>query len=44
MSPYDSDDLTDVILHSGGMFVVLHSPDTAEHDPDYAEVARFEVR
>ncbi len=42
MSPIDSDDLT-VIVHqkADGRFVVLRSPPTAEHSPDYAEVAVF---
>jgi hypothetical protein len=39
--PFDSDDLTEVIVSEGGAFVVLCSPDTAEHDPDYEEIGRF---
>jgi hypothetical protein len=42
MSPYDSDDLTEVIEEIEGVFVVQRSPDTAEHKPDYAEIARLE--
>jgi hypothetical protein len=41
MSPYDSDDLTDVILEEGDKFVVLRSPETAEHSADYRELGRF---
>jgi len=41
MSPHDSDDLTEVIEPSGGKFVVLWSPETAGHQPDYCELGRF---
>jgi hypothetical protein len=41
MSPYDSDDLTGIIKERDGMFLVLRSADTAEHMPDYEEVAKF---
>jgi hypothetical protein len=41
MSPTRSDDL---IEQEGGEFVVLRSPDTAEHDPDYEELGRFPTR
>jgi DNA-directed RNA polymerase subunit RPC12/RpoP len=44
MSPYDSADLTEVIEQSGDQFVVLWSPETAEHDPAYRELARFPTR
>jgi predicted nucleic acid-binding Zn-ribbon protein len=40
----NSDDLTLVVVPDGSEFVVLHSPDTAEHDPDYREVGRFPTR
>ena len=36
-----SDDLTDVIVEEGDKFVVLRSPETAEHDADYRELGRF---
>lgn len=39
MSPYDSDDLTEVVE---GMFVVRRSPDTGEDGPDYCEIGRFD--
>lgn len=41
MSPYDSEDLTIVIEQEGSEFVVLESPETAEHAPDYRELGRF---
>ena len=44
MSPHDSDDLTEVIEPSGGKFVVLWSPETAGHQPDYCELGRFSTR
>jgi hypothetical protein len=44
MSPYGSDDLTTVIALNKGQFVVLWSPETAEHDPDYCELGRFVTR
>jgi hypothetical protein len=44
MSPTKSDDLTEVITECSGAFIVLRSPDTAEHDPQYRELARFERR
>jgi predicted nucleic acid-binding Zn-ribbon protein len=40
-TPVDSDDLTVLVEPDGNEFVVLRSPDTAEHDPDYREVGRF---
>jgi hypothetical protein len=44
MSPEESDDLTEVIEPHGAEFAVLRSPETAEHDPDYIEVATFSTR
>ena len=45
MSPVSSDDLTIVAQENeDGTFAVLRSPDTAEHDPDYAEVSRAATR
>lgn len=41
MSPYKSDDLTTVIEREGNKFVVLWSPDSAGHDPDYCELGTF---
>ncbi len=44
MTPQTSDDLTEVIEHEGNDFVVLWSPETAEHDPSYCELGRFPTR
>ncbi len=44
MTPYESDDLTEVISEEGSAFVVLRSPDTAEHYADYRELGRFPTR
>jgi NAD-dependent SIR2 family protein deacetylase len=45
MSPAASDDLT-IIVDDGadGVFIVLQSPDSAEHDPAYQEVAHFPTK
>lgn len=44
MSPVMSDDLTEIVVAEGNLFVVLQSPDTAEHEPDYVEIARHSTR
>ena len=44
MSPFKSEDLTAVIEQDGAKFVVLWSPETAEHDPDYRELGIFSTR
>jgi hypothetical protein len=44
MSPFDSANLTEFILEDGDRFVVMRSPETAEHDPDYEELGRFPTR
>ena len=44
MSPNDSDDLTEVIEREGREYVVLSSPETAEHEPNYRELGRFPTR
>jgi hypothetical protein len=44
MSPFKSDDLTEVIEQNGDKFVVLWSPETAEHDPNYCELGIFSTR
>ena len=44
MSPYESDDLTEVVEEDGGEFVALRSPETAGHGPDYEEIGRFATR
>lgn len=44
MSPYESEDLTEVIGQDHDKFVVLRSPETAEDDPAYCELGRFSSR
>jgi hypothetical protein len=44
MTPYRSEDLTELIEPEGNEFVVLRSPETAEHDPAYRELGRFPSR
>jgi predicted nucleic acid-binding Zn-ribbon protein len=44
MSPVNSDDLTYVIEQQGNEFVVLWSPETAEHSPDYCELTSFPAK
>jgi hypothetical protein len=44
MSPLDSNDLTVLIVQEGKKFVVLRSPESAEHDPDYRELGRFPTK
>jgi hypothetical protein len=41
ISPDDSDDLAEIVNEDNGQFAVLVSPETAEHNPAYREVARF---
>jgi hypothetical protein len=41
MSPFDSENLTELIEQDGKEFVAIRSPRSAEHDPDYREVGRF---
>lgn len=40
-TPIDSHDLTNLIIEENGDHLVLRSPDSAEHFPEYNEVARF---
>jgi hypothetical protein len=44
MCPTKSEDLTNLIEQDASEFVVIRSPDTAEHDPDYRELGRFPTR
>lgn len=41
MSPGHSDELTEIIVHEGDEYVVLRSPKSAGHYPDYREIRRF---
>jgi predicted nucleic acid-binding Zn-ribbon protein len=44
MSPHDAEELTTLIEQEGSEFVVLWSPETAEHDPEYRQLGRFPSR
>jgi hypothetical protein len=44
MSPFQSEELTTLIEEEGKEFIVLWSPETAEHEPDYHELGRFPSR
>ncbi len=44
MSPFNSDDLTNVIRQRDGEFLVLRSPGSAEGAPSYKEIASFKLR
>lgn len=44
MCPTKSEDLTELIEQCDKEFIVLRSPDTAEHAPDYEELGRFPTR
>jgi hypothetical protein len=44
MTPFKSENLTELVIQEGDHFVVLRSPETAEHDPDYEELGRFPTR
>lgn len=44
MTPFNSEDLTELVVQEGDHFVVLRSPETAEDDPDYEELGRFSTR
>ena len=44
MSPFNSEDLTEIIEQDGKEFVAIRSPRSAGHDPDYREVGRFASR
>jgi hypothetical protein len=41
MSPFDSQNLTDIVEQDGKEFIAIRSPNSAEHDPDYQELGRF---
>jgi hypothetical protein len=44
MTPFESENLTEIVEQDGEEFVAIRSPDTAEHDPDYRELGRFPTR
>jgi hypothetical protein len=39
MTPFNSEDLTELVVEEGGKFVVLRSSEEAEDDPDYEELS-----
>jgi hypothetical protein len=41
MSPFKSDDLTEIITVEDGLYVVFQSPETAEHKPGYRKLGSF---
>ena len=41
MSPFDSENLTELVEQDGNEFVAIRSPNSAEHEPDYRESAVF---
>jgi hypothetical protein len=44
ISPYDANDVTFLVVKQERGYVVLRSPDTAEHHPDYVEIREFATR
>ncbi len=44
MTPFNSENLTELIVEENGKFVVLRSPEEAEDDLDYEELGRFSSR
>ena len=42
VTPTESEDVTEIIKRDQASFVVLRSPNEAEHDPAYEEIDRFE--
>lgn len=44
MSPFDSENLTELVEQAGNEFVAIRSPTSAEHAPDYRDVGRFPTR
>jgi hypothetical protein len=44
MSPYESDDLTEIIVQRESAFFVLRSSGSAGHSPRYRKIAHFADR
>jgi hypothetical protein len=44
MSPFNSEDLTELVEQDGNEFIAIRSSNSAEHDPDYREHGRFPTR
>lgn len=41
VTPFESEDLTVIVEKVADLFAVFRSPNSAEHSPDYLEVAKF---
>jgi hypothetical protein len=41
MSPYESEDLTEIVEQHDDEFVALRSPEAEEHCPNYQELGRL---
>jgi DNA-directed RNA polymerase subunit RPC12/RpoP len=39
MSPYENDDLTEIVEERAGKFIALRSSDSADDEADYEEIA-----
>lgn len=44
MTPFDSENLTELIAQDGKEFVAIRSPSSAEQNPDYQQLGRFSSR
>jgi hypothetical protein len=44
MTPFNSEDLSELIVEENSKFVVLRSSEEAEDDPEYQELGRFSTR
>jgi hypothetical protein len=44
MSPFNCEDLTELVAQEGDEFVAIRSPASAELGPDYRELGRFPTR
>jgi hypothetical protein len=44
LSPFDSENLTEILKRDGNEFVAIRSPEWAEHNPEYRELGRFTTR
>jgi hypothetical protein len=43
MSPFDSENLTELVAQEGNEFIAIYSPRSAEHKPNYRELGRFKT-
>jgi hypothetical protein len=44
MSPFGSENLTDLVGQEGNEFIAIHSPRSAEDKPNYREMGRFKTQ